>query len=986
MASADPFVTLDRIVRKYRREVHQLAGPATADAISALEAHLRKRLPPGLRGFLARHNGADLFRGALRLRSTSEIAPADDEAPHVFVFGDGHDGTRWAWGRFPDGRHAFGTWDGEHLHPQHATFGGWLHATLEVLDARVVRAEDQAALRLEAAPDDAYQLFEAGRAALAAGRPEEARPRLERATQVDPSHVAAWQRLGDAFALHDRVNARRAWLRALQELKLPLAFPGAPTLDPEVFPALARSFGEPEAWERELERFLEERVHEIRTLAEFQLLTAAGIALADSLAQRGRRTRAREVLSRLVHRATLFEVGEVPWDALLRLTDLDLALGHHDEAEGHLRRIRLHGPPLAHGRPLQAQALVRLARLVVMREEPWAEEILEEAAREAGEDDDLRIEIALLAAERAVRQDQLQGAGHHVARARERVERGAPRRLRAHTALVEGDVARVGGDPEAARDRYHRGLDILGDRSRSELALRLTLRLGDLARDAGQLDDARRHYRAAADGFAAQELPLREGWALVRLGQLDAATGRDPSTFFDSARARFLEADLAAGVAVVDSLARRPEASLSWHLDRATDHARARYDAQRARPPWIRADADRPERRLGAHRMAIAACGDSVVDALTVELEAAARGIRAGRGRPLDPPVLRYVAAVDLLAGHRSYKAAQVLLRHLLQGLVDGAARRALQGAVARSPNAALVDGLLQCVERPDGHPAPAVAASAEVLGMRREPESVGPLRALARPGSRPLPRRAAIGALGRIGRRDVVDHLVDALDEPALAESAALSLLMLGDRRGIDFHARALHEQRRDLSGHPGEIVGRYGGPAHLLVLATAATAESDDVALGALQGLGLLGDPRGVPTLLEAFDPRQPTRSEVAAAALEILTGHQEDVEAPGLARRWHAWWEDHGEGFSEGVRHREGRVFDVGLLLERMDGPDTWTRRTAYDELVITTGQRLPFDADGPWRVQQAHLRAWRSWWSANRSRLPAGRWFLDGRPID
>jgi hypothetical protein len=333
-------------------------------------------------------------------------------------------------------------------------------------------------------------------------------------------------------------------------------------------------------------------------------------------------------------------------------------------------------------------------------------------------------------------------------------------------------------------------VEILADRPAPELRLRVQMRRGDAIRE---LDSAaaRELYAEAARGFAEHELPLREAWTLVRLARLTA----DPDAYLRAARARFLEADLAAGIAVVDALSRNPSASLGWHLDRAAEHARARYNAQRSRPPWHRSDADRPERRLGAHRIAIAACGDAVVQALAVEMDAAARAIRAGRGRPLDPPVLRYVASVDLLAGHRSYTAAQVLLRHLIDGVVDGVARRALMGAMARSPNAALADGLLRCIEGPSHIPATAVALAAEVLGMRKEGEAVRPLVRLAEDAAHPLSRKAAIAALGRIGQRGAVDIIAAALEDPALAEQAALSLLMLGDRRGIDFHAQALSE-----------------------------------------------------------------------------------------------------------------------------------------------------------------------------------------------
>lgn len=976
MAPTDPFATLDRVLQKYRRDVHLLADPATEDALAALESHLGRRLPPGLRQFLLRHNGGELFRGSLRLRNTSEIAPAGDTARNVFLFADHHDGTMWAWGRNHDGSHAFGMWDGEQLEPMHATYFGWFDATLEVLDARVTRGEDRANIRFEADPHDAWQLLHAGLRALEAGRPEEAAPILERATRADPTNVLAWQRMGDAQAASDRVASRRSWLRALHQLRLPLPWPGAPCLDPEVLSSLSRTFPDPESWERELERFLEERVHEIRTDTEFDLVVAATSALAGSLSRRGKRAAARDVMAELVTRATLFEVKRVPWPAVLELAALELDLGHHDEAEKHIRRLRMEGPPR-----VQGPALILLARTVVMREEPWAEEILDDALQ-CAQDDDARIEIALVRAERSIRQGRNDEAAQHLDEAKRLVAGGAPRRLRARTAVTEGDVARLTKNPDAAREAYRRALDILGDRHVPELRLRLEVRFGDLARDAGHKADALKRYHTAAQGYAAQELPVREGWALARLGQVSD----DPTPSLQLARTRFIEADLAAGVAVVDALSGAPAASLHWHLERTTEHARARYNAQRSRPPWHRSDADRPERRIGAHRMAISVCGEAVVEALSAEMDASSRAIRQGRGRPLDPAVLRYVASVDLLAGHRSYRAAQILLRHLIESQVDGVARHALRGAVARSTNAALVDGLLQCVERPGEMPATAVAAAAVVLGLRGEPEAVRPLIALAHPNGHRISRKAAITALGRIGKREVVEHVIAGLDDPALAESTALALLMLGDRRGIDFHARALHEQRRDLSGHPGEIVGRYGGPSHLLVLTTAARSDDEDIALGALQGLGLMGDPRGVDTLLEALDPVQHRRAEVASFALQILTGHAEDEEQPGYVRRWRAWWEDHGDRFPKGVRHRDGRVYDAGLLIDKMDHPDPWTRRTAYDELAITTGQSLPFDADGPWRLQQAHLRAWRQWWGRTRTRLPAGRWYLDGEPID
>lgn len=997
---------LERVVAKYRSDVHQLAPGAPSEALTALEGHLGLRLPPGLRQFLLRHNGAALLRGSLRIRSASTMAVASDHARNVILFADGPGEQRWVWA--PAGSaHVFGLWDGERVEPMHGTFDGWLAGSLAVLETRVVRAEDLEEIRFEADPSDVVQLVRAGARRLMRGDPDEAEALLRQATSQDPNSVRAWQYLGDALAISDRTAARVAWLRAFRRTELPQAWPGAACLDAEVLRSLALIFEpeevsgatgpyrpassrDPEHWEGELRRFLEERVQDVTSAEAAELVATAALELARSLVQRGQRRAAREVLGGLLSRSNGFSHGELPWEVLLVLARIEAALGHHDEAEALIRRLhRAHA-----GVEVRARGQILLARIAVTRQEPWAEDILDELS--GGElDDEDRLAALLLRIERAVRHDRVREARARLEDAVACAKRLGARspalrssgsglgRWEAAVAFAEGEVLRLEKQPHRAGEAYRRVLQLCGVRE-PELALRAALRLGDLAREAGDRVEAERRYRAAAEGFGRAELPVREAWALTRLARLAVEAGQDPSSWLAPARERFLAADLAAGIAVVDSLAGDPGASLAWHLERSAAQARARHDAQRSRPPWTRADADRPERRLGAHRLAIAACGEGVVHALAAEMAACVRAVQAGRGRAKDPAVLRYVAAVDLLSGHRSYSAARVLLEHLLEQAVEDAPYRALQGAIARSPNAALVDGLLRCIERPKEHPGSAVAAAAELLGLRREPAAVRALMKLAEPGQRPLGRKAAVVALGRIGNRAAREVVLTALEEPSLAEAAALALLMLGDRRGIDFHGRALQEARTDLLGHPGELVGRYGGPEYLLLLLNNADGTTER-ALGALQGIGLLGDPRGVPKLLEALHARDRRVVEVAAGALQILTGHAEDLDTPGARNRWHAWWSANEGRFQDGVRHRDGRLFDCGLLLERMEHPDPWARRTAYDELVITSGKDLPFDADGPWRVQQAHLRAWRQWWKTAGPQFVSGRWYLDGRQI-
>ena len=61
------------------------------------------------------------------------------------------------------------------------------------------------------------------------------------------------------------------------------------------------------------------------------------------------------------------------------------------------------------------------------------------------------------------------------------------------------------------------------------------------------------------------------------------------------------------------------------------------------------------------------------------------------------------------------------------------------------------------------------------------------------------------------------------------------------------------------------------------------------------------------------------------------------------------------------------------------------DPLVRRSTYDELVISTGAQLPFDAEGPYRIQVSHRRAWEQWWQEYAPRFPNGRWTFHGEEI-
>jgi HEAT repeat protein len=371
-----------------------------------------------------------------------------------------------------------------------------------------------------------------------------------------------------------------------------------------------------------------------------------------------------------------------------------------------------------------------------------------------------------------------------------------------------------------------------------------------------------------------------------------------------------------------------------------------------------------------------------VVEQLTSRIREGARKLEAAPSRPGDPRIAEYIAAVDLLAHHPSYEAANILLEQLFAGRATGLAARGLQGAITRSPNIALVDALLEAVET--GTEPVAITRAAEILGWRRERAAIPHLQRLVQENKPINVRRAALMALGRLGATDTVDDIARALEAPQLAEDAAVALLLLGDRRGVDFHGQVLSRGENTKTGVAGEIVGKYGGPNYLLLL-LAAIDRNRDECLGAIQALGYLGDPRAVAKLIEATGASSPRTRAVASHSLEILTGHAESIEEPQLRTRSERWWRENSANFNDGVRYRSGRMMAPALLIERLGDDDFTTRRASYDELVITSGINLPFDADGPWRVQLTHRQAWTEWWNAHRDSLPVGRWLFHGEIV-
>ncbi len=972
----DPFHPLLRLMDRYRQDVHHLRPAAAEGVFLEAEDHLGHPLPPSMVSFLERWNGAVLFRGVLRLRSTAELAPASQAHPEVVLFADGpKEGDRWAYVKTDSG-HVFGRWhedeDGQGtLEPLYLTYHRWLMGMLQILEQNPRTEELREELRLTCDPQNPFLLLRRAEGLIAAGDPEKATACLRQATVSDPALLPAWQRLGDVLAGMDPGGARFAYIKALRAIRLPVPYPGAPTADPDLIHSLAGLFERDDpGWERELRDLLDERITDARTADAAALVEAAGLAYAGVFLNRGERSEAAAMLAALVKRSEAFAHKGIMPELRLLLCLLETELGHHNQAERRLRPLERSDDPLH-----QARARLALGRIVVSRQEPWAEEILDEAL-EGLEDQGDQSLAWLLLAERHLLLDHPQRAGGCLDRANELLHDTGDQAQRAHMAMLRGDLHRQQGALAEARSAYGEAEDLAQRSGEIELRWRLALRAGDLLAIDGQREAAEAAWQSAERGFASMNLPIRRGWALLRLGR---AGDRESLRL---AREAFEAADLAAGVAAVDATCGDDRDSLRWHIERASEHARVRAEAQRAKPPLERADADRPERRLGAHQVAIAARDVAVVKALEEEITQGARVLESATLRNGDPRLARYVAALDLLAHHRSYEAARALLDHLASSYIPGLPGRALESALARSPNAALVDGLLETLEHADDPVA--VSRATDVLGWRRERSAQGRLIQLARDDSAKGVQRAAITALGRIGCEEAIDDIAAALEVAELGEAASHALLLLGDRRGVHYHAQLLGRGDTTRGASPGEIVGRFGDPSFYLLL-KGSVARDEEVARGALTGLGFLGDPRAAELLVDSTARPEARVAAVASSALEVLTGHHEPVDVPDLRHRWKRAWAEMEKAFIPGVRYRYGRKLDPGVLISRLAADELLTRRTSYDELVIATGEHLPFDADGAWRLQVHHRITWARWWQQHRHSFTPGTWTFHGELV-
>jgi len=964
VAETVEFDFLLQMVEKYRQDVHHLNSGATTGSGRQASDRLGLSLPEELLLFLEQWNGADLFRGALCLRAFDELTAASVDLRNLVLFAETHnEGEHWAFAEDGFNGHVLGLWAGGVFQAMNRSFRAWLAAQIEILDSAVYESSQQFDIRLKHEPDSPYLIAQKARDATKNESHEEARTLWRQCTSIAPNWPEAYVSLS-----HLEPSGAEFAQRALMLLKLPMP-------NPSFAPSAATLFSKIDhhhpdrPYRKALLDFCSDRIENVLNEEELRVLAQAVLTIAGDCIRHGEREKAKEHLEAFIQQKNHFDYkGPVPEITLL-LSDVQIDLGLHDEAEKNLR------PLLSQNHPFNAAANLRIGKIAVMRHEPWAIDILKTRFPTLPSPE-IQAESLALIASCQIRMGAIGQAEESLAIAEELAYENQLHQVMALVKLGQGDIAKHRSKIGTSERLYQEAIDFAEDSEDEEIRCRILVRQGDLLRQVGEKEKAFANYMLAADCFSVMGLPIRQAWTRVKMGEM----GDRKSLRF--ARDLFKSMDDAAGVAAADAMLGVPADSLSWHLERAQEHARKRTRAQRSMAPLTRADSDRPERRLGGHRLAIAACGDAVVLALRDEMVSAERELQHAEVLPTHHKFARYLAAADLISAHRSYRAAEILLEMARIERPNSSIRQALIGAMTRSGNMALVDGLIKCMDLHENIPGMLIAA--ETLGWRREKMAVPALRR-ALHEDRPMAiRRMATIALGRIGDASAVGDLLAGLEEPEMTEETAVALLLLGEWKGLDEQAQALIQQEKRESQTLGEIVGRYGGPAYLLLLLRAVD-NGGPQAIGAILGLGYLGDPRVVDKLIGLTASRNPAFSHAASQALEILTGHYESTEESLLRSRWTDWWSRNEDDFQVGCRYRHGELMSALTLIDRMSHDDGIVRRSCYDELVISTGVRLPFDVDGPWRVQCSHRSAWKAWWRESGEKLPRCSWLFHGTRI-
>ena len=959
---SENFPQLNEVLTRYRRSVHQLFPPASSELLSKNILRLGIDIPSDLYRFYQQHNGGELFRNLLSIRPIEQLASASVEYPQVVLFAEGpRKEEQWAFIKTERGEFVYGIWQNREFVAMHSSFSDWLNASIRILDEGISNKDRQISIRRSMNEKHPFFIMERIEQFLGEGDIEPALSLLS----LHYRKLDQWPRALVLYADCIRIQggcSAPLYVRSLEQVSLPSPYPTYLPMDFDFLNIRAE-----ESLFTALKSMLEERLFDITNEHEARFVEYSVLLLMTYYRKNNQRSTAKKFIQNFLTQAVPFSYKREWLKLKLLLCDILIELGEHDEADTLLRSF-LSGDK-------NFDALLRLGEMAILRQEPFANQILDRLVVECTQEF-LVARAQLAQAEGFLYMRQVSKAVELLHLCETTFRRMNHKDFVAKVLMFRGDIAVLEGSIGGANRQYQLAMELAILVQDEETRCRIWERQTDLLYLTKDNENARQTFQVIADCFDLMELPVRKSWVCLKQG----LCGDNHALHW--ARKNFQKFDIASGVGHVDQVLGTSIDSIHWHIDGSQKYAQLRLRALRGVSPYTRQDSERFERRIASHRKAISDLDDSVVDILSGEMIAIERDLAAVPASSFSYSLSRYIALCNLLVSHRSYKAAERLFSIIeMERPLSAPTRRVLVDALCRSRNMILIDGLLRMVtEQKTG-----MGIAAEVLGYRKEKQAVQPLIDLLSANVDTVSLKSAIYALGLIGDKRAVSSLLISLSNPELAEESALSLLLLGEWKGLDEKAQFLVQPNIKGSRILGEMVGRYGGPSYFLLLKQALDGDSAK-SLGACMGLGYLGDPRIIPELIDRSGSRNPKIAAIASCALEIITGHFETSEEPLLRPRWQTWWDRNSGLFKVGYRYRFGKPMEIIQLIEQLKHDSREVRQAAYDELVISTGVSLPFDVEGPWRVQQTHLFAWQSWWKENQDRFPMGSWFFHGEKID
>jgi len=111
------------------------------------------------------------------------------------------------------------------------------------------------------------------------------------------------------------------------------------------------------------------------------------------------------------------------------------------------------------------------------------------------------------------------------------------------------------------------------------------------------------------------------------------------------------------------------------------------------------------------------------------------------------------------------------------------------------------------------------------------------------------------------------------------------------------------------------------------------------------------------------------------------ENITRLSQDPDA------WNKWWRENQKSFDPRFRYRNGKLYSPACLLENLEHEKSprFVRQMAYEEFVIRYGIDFPFETDMFVPQQKQAITKYAEWVNANSQRFQPGKWYFAGKLI-